>query len=194
VSAHPEPPASLRLLVVRISRAWRRVHALGRDPLHFGREPCNRFDAPAGEFGVLYVAADAHGAFIETFGHSTGVRFVTERQLGARGLAVIETSRALRLADLRAEGLARMGADAQLTSGADYDLSRRWARAIHGHPRRPDGIVYRARHDPARVCAAIFDRGQAVLTARRNGSLRARRHRALLADVLDTYRFGLVPG
>jgi hypothetical protein len=193
VSGHPQPPASFRLLVVRAPWEWCRIHALTADPIHFGRDARHRFDAPSGEFGVLYVAKDAHGAFIETFGHATGVRFVTERELGARGLGAIAASRPLRLADLRAEGLARMGADAELTSGPNYDLSRRWARAIHEHPRKPDGILYRARHDPARMCAAIFDRAQSAITCRRTGSLRARHHRTLLAGILDTYKFGLIP-
>jgi hypothetical protein len=193
VSGHPEPPASLRLKIVIVGWTWRRVHALARQPLYFGRAPRNRFDAPAGQFGVLYVAKDAHGAFIETFGHATGVRFVTETELRTRGLAIVAFGRPLRLADLRAEGLARMGADAELTSGSDYALSRRWALAIHDHPRKPDGILYRARHDPARLCAAVFDGAQAAAASRTTGTLRARGHRALLADLLDTYKFGLVP-
>lgn len=192
MSGHPEPPASFHLKVVLVRWTWRRIHALRRDPLHFGRESLNRFDAPAGQFGVLYVARDAHGAFIETFGHATGVRFVTETELRARALARIVFGRPLRLADLRADGLARMGADAALTSGPDYALSRRWAVAIHDHPRKPDGILYRARHDPARLCAAIFDRAQEVAAATTTGTLRARHHRALLGDILGTYRFGLV--
>jgi hypothetical protein len=78
-----------------------RIHPSADAPLYFGQAPRNRFDAPAGEFGVLYVAADAHGAFFETFGHETGVRFVTSAELGKRCLAVITPARALRLADLR---------------------------------------------------------------------------------------------
>ena len=128
-AAHPEPPASFRVLI-RLFRAelpWFRIHATRYEPLYFGKEPRNRFDAPAGEFGVLYVAGDVHGAFMETFGHATGVRFVTIDELRARGLAVVTSKRTLRLVDLRGEGLARMGADAALTSGYDYELSRRWA-------------------------------------------------------------------
>jgi len=193
VTSHPEPPPSFRLLVRRVSGTWYRIHRTRHPPLYFGRTPRNRFDAPAGEFGVLYVARDAHGAFIETFGHETGVRYVTETELAARSIAVISTRRALRLADLRGEGLARMGADAQLTSGPDYGLPRRWARAIHDHPRKPDGILYRARHDPARFCAAIFDRTEAQVRAAPMGRLDARRNRGVLADILTKYRFGLVP-
>jgi hypothetical protein len=178
VTTHSEPPPSFRLLVTRVSGRWCRIHRTHHAPLYFGRTPRNRFDAPAGEFGVLYVARDAQGAFIETFGHETGVRYVTEKELRARALAVISTRRPLRLADFRAE---------------DYDLSRRGARAIHDHPRKPDGILYRARHDPARFCAAIFDRAERQLRAVSMGSLNARRHRAVLAAILTTYKFGLVP-
>ena len=195
-AAHPEPPASFRVLIRLFPRRipWFRIHALKYEPLYFGREPRNRFDAPGGEFGVVYVAGDVHGAFMETFGHATGVRFVTMTELRARGLATVSSKRALRLVDLRAEGLARMGADAALTSGYDYELSRRWARAIHDHPRRPDGIVYRARHNPARTCAAIFDRAAPAISARKLGTFVSKdAHRRLLAEILDRYKFGLLP-
>ncbi len=169
-----------------------RIHPSSRSPLHFGRTAQNRFDAPAGQFGVLYVAADAHGAFVETFGHETGVRFVTSAELEKRGLATIMHARPLRLADLRGDGLARMGADAALTGGLDYELSRRWARAIHDHPRKPDGIAYRARHDPSRTCAVIFDRAAGALTAASVGTLADAMRAALLGHILDTYGFALL--
>jgi hypothetical protein len=194
---HPEPPtdrASLRIVIVSTSYAWCRIHGVGREPIFFGREPVNRFDAPAGEFGVLYLARDAHGAFIETFGHDTGrTPFVTEAELRSRELSVVRASRPLRLVDLRGHGLARMGADAALTSGPDYDLVRRWALALHEHPRKPDGILYRARHDPGRSCAAIFDRASTVITGLRSGTLLDAEHARLVADILDRYGYGLVP-
>ena len=171
MSPHPDPPAdpsTLRLLVRRVSYPWWRIHAKEFDAAYFGKVARNRFDAPAGEFGVMYVARDAHGAFVETFGHATGVRFVTETELRAREVSGVTCSRPLRLVDLRANGLARLGADAELTSGPDWALARRWAKALYDHPRQPDGILYRARHDPARVSAALFDRVARDLQTRRS--------------------------
>jgi hypothetical protein len=173
---------------------WCRIHGVAYDPLYFGKQPRNRFDAPAGEFGVLYVARDAHGAFIETFGHDTGrTPFVTEKELRSRELSIVRASRALRLVDLRGAGLARIGADAELTSGPDYELARRWALALHSHPRKPDGILYRARHDPGRTCAAIFDRAEPAITADRTGTIYDAKHARLLGDILNSYGYGLVP-
>jgi hypothetical protein len=197
-SRHPEPPKafdSVKLLVRTFpaSRRWFRIHRAIHDPLYFGRARGSRFDAPAGEFGVLYVGADAHCAFIESFGHATGTLSVSEAELRARTLSVVRASRELRLVDLRGEGLARMGADAELTSGYDDGLAQRWAGALHAHRRRPDGIVYRARHDPQRSCAALFERVAPWLTATRTGSLLDAKNVPLLGRILDTYRFALVP-
>ncbi len=85
--------------------------------MHFGRSGDNRFDAPDGEFGVLYAGKDERCAFIEVFGHATGMRFVEQSELAARGLARIAPRRPLRLVNLTGEGLARLGADARLDLG-----------------------------------------------------------------------------
>ena len=37
-------------------------------------------------------------------------------------------------------------------------IAQRWSRALWEHPQQPDGIIYRSRHDPSKVCAALFDR------------------------------------
>jgi hypothetical protein len=179
-------------MIRTFSRTWWRIHRVEHDAIYFGKTKLNRFDAPEGEFGVLYVGADTHCSFIETFGHATGVRFVTEKELRARELSAVTTSRPLRLVDMRSNGLARMGADSALTSGLDYGIAQRWAIAIHAHPRKPDGLICRARHDPKRLSAAIFDRAASVVSAKRVGTLMAPQHVPLLADILDTYRFGLV--
>lgn len=192
---HPDPPTDLatRPLPITIyGRPWFRIHRLAQGPLFFGRAGDNRFDAPGGEFGVLYVGKDERCAFIETFGHATGVQLVVQSELAVRGLALITPKRPLRLVNLAGDGLARLGADARLTAGESYDVAHRWALAIHDHPKKPDGIVYTARHDPSRLCAAIFDRAGVELAFASLGSLADPAHATLIATMLDTYGFGLV--
>lgn len=190
---HPEPPADLDqrpLPLLHTTQAWLRVHRLEYEPLFFGRTGRYRFDAPAGEYGVLYAAGDAHCAFIETLGHNLDVRIIDLRDLRARGLTLLEVSRPLRLVDLTGPGLARLGADGRLTTG-DYTVAQRWALALWRHPDRPDGLVYRSRLDPSRLGAAIYDRTADALTAVRLGGPADPTHARLLAVLLETYGFGV---
>jgi len=191
---HPEPPVDLAqrsLPLLSTDRVWFRVYRLQHAPLYFSRSGNNRFDPPAGEYSVLYLGQDEHCAFIETFGHPTGVRFVTVSALRTRGLARIEARRPLRLVDLTGPGLARLGADERLCSG-DYGSAQRWALALQRHPERPDGLCYRARHDPSRLCAAVYNRAAKSLKVVRLGSFTATANEHLLAELLETYAFGLL--
>ena len=143
---------------------------------------------------MLYIAVDAHGAFIETFGQQLGRTSVDLDELNARRLAEITTSRTLHLVDLTGAGLPRIYADARLTSqtSGGYDLLQRWALAFYEHPDEPNGLLYRSRHDPSRLCAAIFDRAANALTATSLGSLADPSNSSLLADLLDTYDYALI--
>lgn len=192
---HPDPPEGLHSLALPFkltSRSWYRSHFAEHDPLFFGRAGRHRFDAPGGEFGTLYVGADQHCVFVETFGHRTGeVDFVTIGALAARRLARIRPRRRLRLVDLTGSGLARLRADARLCTGATA-VSRRWALALFEHPERPDGLYYRSRHDPDRYCAAIFDRAAEEIDAVSLGSFADPAYARILAEILDTYHFGLI--
>ncbi len=167
-----------------------RIHRRGREALYFGRSRDARFDAPGGEYGVLYLGADAHCAFAETFGQSTGVNTVTTRALSERVLSRVEAARPLRLVDLTGPGLARLGADERLCAG-EHAVAQRWTLALWQHPEAPDGPLYRARHDPSRLCAAIFERAAQVLRATLVGGLLETAQANLLGDLLDTYGFGL---
>src|SRR2546428_158511 len=96
---HPEPPDNFNdrdLLIREVPDPLFRIYSASRDPIYFGRSSRNRFDAPNGEFGVMYCAEDQWGAFIETFGQSTGVSSVTVNSLVANPLARISLSRPLR--------------------------------------------------------------------------------------------------
>jgi len=192
---HPDPPEELRSLALPLkltSRSWLRSYLAEHDPLFFGRTGRHRFDAPGGEFGTLYVGADEHCVFLETFGHRTGeVDFVTLGALAAGRLARIKPRRRLRLVDLTGSGLARLRADARLCTDSTM-VSRKWALALFEHPERPDGLYYRSRHDPDRYCAALFDRASEEIEAVTLGSFADAANAPILANILETYHFGLI--
>lgn len=67
---------------------WYRSHNLVNSPLYFGRSQSQRWDAPEGEYGVLYVAEDPECAFIESIGRGLlRTKLVPEATLVARGLS-----------------------------------------------------------------------------------------------------------
>lgn len=184
----PEPSKrlhSIGLPISEIDREWYRSHTTSRRPIYFGRNRAYRFDAPDGDYGVLYVGADPHVACIESFQIAGLHPVVTESKLRERSLSRIHIRRPVRLVNLAASGaLTRIGADARIFT-AGYSVSQRWSRVIQSHPERPDGILYRPRHDPARLASALFDRIADQVTAETLGTWTDRT--AALAEVLDTY-------
>ena len=192
---HPTPPADLSsrsLPHVGWGATLFRIHPLSRDALHFGKSRKHRFDDPEGQYGVLYAGASWLGAFIETAGHHTGRSFVTTSWLEKRAVSEIRPRRKLRLVDLRGRGLARLKADARLSSG-EHGLSQEWSRALWSHPAKPDGICYASRHDPKQVSVALFERARADLKPRLIGCLGARNMDTMVAQALDHYELGLIP-
>ena len=189
----PEPSQrfpSITLPISEISGEWYRSHPSRYGAIYFGRNRAYRFDAPDGEYGVLYVGVDPHVAFIESF-QIAGIRpVVTESKLKERSLSRIRTPRPARLVNLAKSGaLTRIGADARIFT-ASYTISQRWSRAIWNHPESLDGILYRPRHDPARLAAAFFDRIAAEISAESVGTWLDQKR--VLADVLDTYGVSLI--
>jgi hypothetical protein len=201
---HPDPPGDFDTwtppLVVSAS-SWIRSHRTGYGPLFFGSTGQGRFDAPAGEYGILYVGSDAFAAFVETIGHvdasrhRPGWKIVTRATLAERVLAHVIPRRPLRLVDLHGPGLARIGADSRLTSdtGDRYAIPQRWALALNRHPSQPDGLLYRPRHDPSRLAAGIFDRAADAFDAIGFGSLADSANAGLLNEILEAYGFELFP-
>jgi hypothetical protein len=194
---HPEPPGDLDgrsplLLTVAPGTLFSRIHSRTQEPVFFGRTGRNRFDAPDGSFGELYVGFDEYCAFIETFGQDTGIRIVTRRALEQRHLAYLELTEPLNLIDLAASGgLARIGADARLLSGS-HVIAQRWSAALRNHPSKPAGLIYPARHDTARNACALFDLSHSILRVTNTASLLIPQRAVLLAAILNTYDFGLL--
>jgi hypothetical protein len=167
-----------------------RIHSTDRDPAFWGRTGNNGFDAPAGEFGVLYASQDQYEAFVESYGDALG-RIITTTSLAQRAWARVEPTRDLRLIDLSGSGLAKIGADERLCSG-EHDVAQQWSLALWRHPAAVDGIHYRARHDPSRMSVALFDRSNSAVSVVKEGGLLDDRHKALLAAILETYQFSLL--
>ncbi len=138
--------------ITELDVTWFRTHSIRRSPIFFGRTGGSRFDSADDSYGLLYVGQDAYGAFIETFGQSTGTNAVTTTALAERALAELKPNRSLRLVNLTVSGeLARIGADARLYAG-DHRIAQQWSRAFHDHPSKPDGILYPARPWAKSVC------------------------------------------
>ena len=160
----PRPLAGPRHVAMTALPLWRwstpvfRICKAHREPLYFGREGKNRFDAPQGEFGVLYAAETPEGAFVETCirERPAGNLFVMS-YFQERKLAEISFPTPLRLVDLAGPGLSLLGADNRLTTGS-YRIAQRWSRAFWSHADCPDGILYCSRFNPALRCLALFDR------------------------------------
>ena len=130
------PPHDLHereLPIVRLEGLWLRLHAAGREPVFFGRMGLNRFDDPREENGVLYVAEDAFGAFIEVFGRDPGLNLVAETDLRGRILSEIVVEGGLGLVDLTGPGVARIGETGAISTDP-HELVRPWSQAIYEHP------------------------------------------------------------
>jgi hypothetical protein len=191
------PPHDLderELPIVRLEGPWLRLHAAGREPVFFGRTDLNRFDDPEGEFGVLYVAEDAFGAFIEVYGRDPGLNLVAETDLRGRVLSEIAVEGGLRLVDLTGAGAARIGATGAISTDP-HELMRPWSRAIFEHPSSPEGVYYRLKHDLDRKGVAIFDREGIVgaVRSKGRGTLMDPGNVGMLGEILEEYDFGLIP-
>lgn len=119
--------------------------------------PRYRFDAPAGEYPLLYACADELGAFAEVYGERARRLGVTE---GRRRLLRVRPTAPLPLVDLHDVRLLHaLGLDERLSVGDDYAACQAWALAFHqGWPDAAGlRLRYRARKAGADVSnVALF--------------------------------------
>jgi len=119
----------------------------------------------------------------------SGRNYLDEQTVDERCWGRVMSSRPLRLIDLTGKGLASIGADERLCAG-EYVVSQRWSKAIWEHPEAPDGLYYRARHDPSQYSVALFDRADDAIAIDAEGSVGANAH--LLARILRRYSIALI--
>src|SRR5688500_3408717 len=142
----PRPPADLAShplpLVTLRSGTWLfRSHPVDRGPIWFGlgagRAPEYRFDAPGGEYGVLYAGRTDVAAFVETFLRDLPVRVVSRTNLELRAITPLALTRNLRLVRLYGPSLVKLGATAAVAgaklaapegfTGQPYAHSQVWS-------------------------------------------------------------------
>ena len=107
------------------------------------RKPRYRFDAPGGEYAVLYANDTKVATFNEAYAEK---RRRIPRADAERHLVSIMPRRPLPLVDLTDDQtLSVLGLDARISVGDDYKACHQWARAFHETWPESCGIAYAAR-------------------------------------------------
>lgn len=139
-------------------------------PLHFGRRACNRYDDPAGNYGVLYLGMDLPTALMESVfhqhrWHETAARVLSMAEVERRLVRVVGVVRPLRLADLTAPGVmsACLGLNLEQLSSRGAVLTQRLSSTLHALSDADgvpvfDGILYPSRNNYPGRCVALFER------------------------------------
>lgn len=161
----PSFPKGIKTEILEQGSPLFRIHHRDNKPIWFGPKPgvppAYRFDAPRGQYRVLYAAAALDGAFVETILHGrTKDRIIARDYVQLRAWTLLTTQRPLRLVKLYNEGLFWHGTDASISAADNYAEPRRIALAAFEEGADLDGLVYRARHDNGELCFALFDRVQ----------------------------------
>lgn len=116
---------------------------------------------------VYYAANDVLGALAETVFHDVPAgpkkaKRVPFAKLRHRLEVAVESTRDLKLADLRGFGIKRLGVSRAelLESGPPaYAETAPWGRALHAHPENVDGMVWVSRqHDMSQSVVLFGDR------------------------------------
>ncbi|MSO99656.1 MAG: RES domain-containing protein [Acetobacteraceae bacterium] len=133
-----------------------------RDAIFFGpspgSKPGNRFDAPNGEYRVLYASERLEGAFVETVLRRPRGRILRPEFVNERAHSNLRLERPLNLAKVYDEGLQAFGVDAGELGADDHTFSRSLALSIHAGLPGVHGLAYRSRYNNGEICYALFDR------------------------------------
>ena len=136
-----------------------------------------RFDAPSGEFPVIYTADNESACFAEVFGDKRLIEVVD----GDRRLFRLSATRSLRLLQLD-DGAVSMSfnLDARICTIKPYRRTQLWSRAFHRWFPDLDGLRYVPRHATGKTNYCLYlDRCGADLDATDLGRL------ASLPDAVD---------
>ena len=135
-----------------------RIVRSGALPWCFSSDGAGRFDLDP-PLGTCYLAEDELTALIDVLGPDLAGGVVAAASLDARRLRTLRLPAATVAADATSRRALGFGVTAELGTTLPYDLSRRWAGALHvaGF----GAIRWWPRHDPARAGRAVALFGRA---------------------------------
>lgn len=186
-------PEELAIREIAVGTLLYRCHAIQHGVLHFGRSGRHRFDDPRRKFGVCYLSLSPSGAFAETLIRTPSGQILQKSDLRNYCLTRIQTRKTLRLAHCHGEGLKRNGLDSRISSYVDRSSTQSIVREFHDHNDKPDGLIYRARHDDDQMSIALFERASAKL-AEPEQPVSWMNAGSNLDEVLDRYGIALIDG
>ncbi|MDN7179380.1 RES family NAD+ phosphorylase [Caballeronia sp. SEWSISQ10-4 2] len=171
-------------------------------PLHFGRSRVNRYDAPDGTYGVLYLGPDLATVLMESVFHQhqwhrRKTRTMTMAEVQGRVVRAVGVMDDIRLFDLTAPGVMvqHFGLNLEQLSSRRYVHTQRISHTVYGFTDDAqaslfDGLVYPSRNNFPAICIALFERARPKVDAVADIDL---------ADHVDwpafvtTYRLGIIP-
>ncbi|HEX8360108.1 MAG TPA: RES family NAD+ phosphorylase [Longimicrobium sp.] len=185
--ALPDKPP---IVMVPASRVLWRVHQTALGALWFGRSRRYRFDDPRRLFGVAYLGESPAVSVLETLVRGWARCAVDQQEWEARSVSRVHLAEKLRMLQFEGDKLPVFGVGVERASAAGYaECQRLSAELQHAHPEL-DGIQYRSRWDPTKLCWALFDRASHKI-ARADPS-EPLAGSAIGDEVLDSYRILLV--
>ena len=140
------------------------------DPLCFGSDGANRYDAADKSYGVLYLASDLATALMESVFHKHRWHRQTKRTIAlaevkSRMVRAVGVMRDLILADLTAPGVMsqHFGLNLSQLSSRRYKHTQKVSATVHAmvdKDAKPcfDGVLYPSRNNYPAECVALFDR------------------------------------
>ena len=157
--------------------SWTRRKA---SSLYFGNAGANRYDAPDGSYGVLYLGQDLSTGLMESMFHKhqwsvIKKRTVSQNEVNLRMVRIVDAQSDLRLADLTAPNVvaSQFGLNLSQLASRKYGRLQKMSKDIHGlldAAGQPlfDGIYYPSRNNPAASCIALFDRASPKVVVARD--------------------------
>lgn len=175
---------------VPVSRVLWRVHQTALGPVWFGRGRRFRFDDPEQVFGVAYFGESPAVSVLEVLVRGSARCAVDQAEWEARSVSRVHLGEKLRMLQFEGDRLPVFGVGVERASAAGYAECQRLSAELHREHPDIDGIQYRSRWDPTKLCWAVFDRASPKIA--RTDASEPLAGSALGDEVLDAYPILLV--